>query len=71
MDGGYNFACAAAKNNSAGFLGNDDGCRGSAKEIFKLWPNTTQHIFNPTAIGNKVHTGSILTDCAPVSNPCR
>jgi hypothetical protein len=71
MDGGYNFACAAAKNGSVGFLGDDDGCRGSAKEIFERWPNTVQHIFNPTAIGNKIHTGSMLTDCVPVSNPCR
>jgi len=72
MDGGYNFACAAYKNDKEpGFLGDDGDCRGSAKEIFELWPNTTQHIFNPTAIGNKVHTGSVMTDCLPVESPCR
>jgi hypothetical protein len=72
MDGGYNFACAAYKNDKfPGFLGDDDGCRGSAQKIFELWPNTVEHIFNPTAIGDKVHTGSIMTDCLPIESPCR
>jgi hypothetical protein len=69
MDGGYNFACAGVGNNPTGYLGDDEGCRGSAKTIFEYWPNNTEHIFN--IIGSKVHTGGILTDCAPVTNPCR
>lgn len=71
MDGGYNFGCALHEDHIRGFLGDDEDCRGSAKEIFELWPNTTQHIFNPTNIGNKVHTGSMFTDCAPIDSPCR
>jgi len=70
MDGGYNFGCAGHGNNDNGYLGDDLGCRGSAQQIFELFPNTTQHIFN-TGIGNSVKTGSVLTDCAPSSNPCR
>jgi hypothetical protein len=69
MDGGYNFACACVGNNPTGYLGDDEGCRGSAKTIFEYWPNNNEHIFN--IIGSKVHTGGILTDCAPVTNPCR
>ena len=69
MDGGYNFACAGHGDNKNGYLGDDEGCRGSAKEIFELFPNTTQHIFN--TIGDDILTGGVLTDCAPPTNPCR
>jgi len=30
MDGGYNFGCAAHENKTVGYLGDDQGCRGSA-----------------------------------------
>ena len=63
MDGGYNFGCAGHDDNDNGYLGDDLGCRGSAKEIFELFPNTTEHIFN--GIGGNVHTGGVLTDCSP------
>ena len=72
MDGMYNFGCA--EHDTYDWLGDDAGCRGSAKEALESifgCCSEIEHIFNPVDVGEKVDTGAKLSTCASENNPCR
>lgn len=67
MNGYYNFGCA--EHDGADYLGDDTGCRGSAKAAVSAMPPSVRQIFN--GVGGNVGSGGKLTGCAPESDPCR
>lgn len=68
MDGMYNFGCAEHDSGPA-WLGDDNGCRGSAQIALDLWPSNVEQVFQGE--GGDIITGDALDGCVDNSDPCR